>query len=178
MSETTAKIKIKADYSEADKDSDRFFSRLEKRLKELNSQTGGAKSALPFGIDAKTIQQVQKFAEQLKQINTIKPKVKIDVGMQKAQADIKRFAETSKKLERDLTRQVEKEAEAQYQARTKQWMRGLQEFEKVLNKQNSAAKESSSLFSSFFGASFFGNLAGNLVTNFVSSLSQLPEKAR
>ncbi|HRH43727.1 MAG TPA: transglycosylase SLT domain-containing protein, partial [Pyrinomonadaceae bacterium] len=176
--ENGAKIKINADFTEANKESDRFVSRLEKKLAQVNSQTLGKKTEMPFGIDAKTIQQVQKFAEQLKQINTIKPKIKVDVEMQKAQADIKRFAENSKKLEQDLTRQVAKEAEAQYQARTKQWMRGLQEFEKVLNKQNSAVKESSSLFSSFFGAAFFGNLAGNLVTNFLSSLSQLPEKAR
>ena len=104
------------------------------------------------------------------------PKFTVDKEMQKAQADIARYNQAQKKFEQEMTRQVAKEAEAQYQAKVKQWQRGLQEFEKILNKQNNAAKESSSLFSSFFGASFFGNLASNIVSSFIGVLSSILEK--
>lgn len=109
-----------------------------------------------------------------------------DPAMRAALADIRRYQQSSAKMEKDLTRQVEREAEAQFRARTNQYQRGLKEFERVLAKQKEAEKQAApgksdgfgrDLFSTVFGASTAAGLAVNVIGGVVSGVKELASEA-
>lgn len=110
---------------------------------------------------------------------TTVPSAANDPAMQRALADIRKYQQSSIQMEKDLTRQVQKEAEAQYQARVRQYQRGLSEFQRILNQEKKLAASSSnngglqSVFGGTFLGSFFGASAADLVGNAISTLQSL-----
>ncbi len=89
---------------------------------------------------------------------------RVDPAMQRAIADVRHYQQSSIQMERELTRQIEREARAQSKIRISEAKRAnleqIRALKQIENESAKAAKSSSSAFSQSLGGSFFGNLGG------------------
>lgn len=97
-----------------------------------------------------------------------------------AQADAKRFQQSQITAEKELTRQIEREAKAQTSIKVSEarranieQIRQLKQFEAETRRQT---QNTQAVFSKGFGASFFGNLGANAVGFFTTQIARLPSE--
>jgi len=139
--EPRATIKVGADFREAERSGDKFVSRLEKRLRDLNKQALGGKVDLPFGIDEKALANYKKAAEQIKQVNVIRARNEAKLAEETArqisktkQSELRRFenAERSKhRLAEISAKSQAKEAELAAKAVENAKRREFQEYQRL-----------------------------------------------
>lgn len=102
--------------------------------------------------------------------------------MRRAQADIRRYQSEQSRAEKELTRQIEREAQQQANARTREFKRSSNEiisgYRRLEAESKRAATGSQSAFSSAFSGGFFGGLSGSITASFLGAISQIPSKIR
>lgn len=135
------------------------------------------------GLDSKTAasfkrlqQEVNNFNQRFGKTTTGATTNRLDSDLRKAAADTKRFQQERVRAEKELTRQIEREAKAQSQARAREMKRSADAFIKEIDRMQKAERAKradgfSSTFGSRFAVSSVGAFTGNLAADAVVGLT-------